>query len=111
MREESEAPAEPICKTSSEVKREVEVEVAGVIRREWRWTLRPVAELTDKPTEIRCPYCLGPVRLHFKGIADKPTETHYEHLGKRAKTTDRYTCRAGEAYDGAPHMMSVKPLR
>ena len=111
MREEAQVPSESICKSSCEVKMDFEVEVDGVTRRESRWVLRPVTELTDKPTDIRCPYCLGPVRLHFKGIADKTTETHFEHLGKRAKTTDRYTCRAGEAYDGAPHMMSVKQVK
>lgn len=111
MGEESESPVEGISKASCEVKIECDAEVDGVMTRVSRWTTRNVSELKGEPVVMRCPYCHGPIRLHFKGIADRTTEDHWQHLGKRAKTTDRYSCRAGEAYDGAPHMMSVKPVQ
>jgi len=99
MDEEQVSPRETISKVHCEVK------VDGA------WVPRHVSDLKGEPVVMRCPYCHGPIRLHFKGVADKTTEDHWQHLGKRAKTTDRYTCRAGEAFDGAGHMMSVKPVQ
>ena len=89
-------------KISCEVKRKFEVGN----RREYRWTRMNVSEIPGRPGEIRCPYCHGPVRLHFEGTGDKTVGDHFEHR----KTHDRKNCKAGSSFKGSEHKMSLDPV-
>ena len=95
-------------KTSCEVKLKFEVEVDGVKRKESQWKLRKVSSLKGKPVDIRCPYCHGPILLAFEGTGARTADDHFEHLGKKVGTTDRITCKAGEAFKGGENQMSIK---
>ena len=78
--------------------------------RDYEWVSKNVSSLKGRPVDIRCPHCLGPIRLHFRGEGHRVIEDHFEHLGKRAGTTDRYTCRAGSGFKGT-HQESLHPIK
>lgn len=90
-------------KTRCEVKRKFDV---GNNKKEYRWVLMAVSDIPGRPGDIRCPYCLGPIRLHFKGTGSKVVEDHFEHRAQG----DRYNCRAGNGFKGGEHKMSLKPV-
>ena len=104
---QNQEPTEAHClkpsKTSCEVKRKF---AADGKTKEYRWTLTRVSDIPGRPGDVRCPYCHGPIRLHFKGDGDKVVEDHFEHLGEG----DTYHCRAGHRFPGGEHRMSLTPV-
>lgn len=97
--------------TSCEVKIKFTPTINGIKQKaEYRWILKRVSDLQGRPAEIRCPYCQGPIRLHFKGAGKKWVDDHFEHLGERAGTSDRTTCVVGEGFKGGEYKRSTKPV-
>ena len=104
--------------TSCDFKKETKWKVEGVKRTEIKWDLTKVTDLRfvntsnkkNEPRKIRCPYCFGPIKLHFKGKGKKVVVDHFEHLGEKVGTSDRYTCRVGEGFEGNDHKMSIQRI-
>lgn len=104
--------------TSCDFRKETKRIVEGVKRTEVYWELTKVSDLRfvdtsnkkNTPRKVRCPYCFGPIKIHFKGNGKRVVEDHFEHLGEKVGTPDRYTCRAGEGFEGNEHKMSVQRI-
>lgn len=77
-------------------------EIAGK-KKEYRWTEIRVSFL-QKGAEVRCLYCKGAVRLHFKQKEDG-VEDHCEHKSRQ----DSEGCRGGHYFLGE-HRESLKPV-
>ena len=90
------------------VKRIVLVDGKKTDKHEYQWVLKRISDIPGKPKDVRCPYCHGPIRLAFQGRGLNSKADHFEHLGEKAGTTDRRTCRAGEGFQGGEHLMSSK---
>ncbi len=118
--ESQECIVEDITKTSCHFKNKHYVIVDGKASGKcwYQWDIWKVSDLKEKkiskaknrPPEIRCPHCHGPIKLHFKGTGKKWKEDHFEHLGKKVGATDRATCKAGEAFEGGEHQMSIRSV-
>ena len=104
--------------TSCDFRKETMWKVDGVKRTEIRWVLTKVTDLktvdtsnkTHEPRKIRCPYCFGPIRLLYMGTGKNAIPDHFEHLGEKVGTPDRYTCRAGVDFEGHEHKMSIQRI-
>lgn len=72
-------------------------------KKEWKWVEARVADLL-KGSEVRCLYCKGAVRLHFKQKVDGVID-HCEHRSRK----DSEHCRGGHYFEG-DHRESLNPI-
>ena len=72
--------------------------------KEYRWVQANVSDL-PKRTEVRCAYCHGEVRLHFKKQAHG-TQDHCEHRAHQ----DSVFCKGGHFFEGE-HRESENPVK
>ena len=77
-------------------------------KREYRWTIKPVASVPPKSANqpaIRCMHCHGRVKVH-KQKSETGLPDHVDHMARR----DSEGCRAGTHFVGV-HKISEEPVR